>query len=76
MGFKIYEKEVELLARQMLLLHIALDTQVDLKERVELFLEVHGNLELTGKAEKAVDTADGDKYISNSFRTETPQGTD
>ncbi|QDZ24532.1 dynein assembly factor [Chloropicon primus] len=55
MGFKIYEKEVELLARQMLLLHIALDTQVDLKERVELFLEVHGNLELTGKAEKAVD---------------------
>ena len=54
-GFTIYEKEVELLARQMLLLLVILDTEVDLKERVELFLEVHGNLELTEKAEAAVD---------------------
>ena len=55
-GIKIYEKDVELLARQLLLLLIALDAQVDLKERVELFLEVHGNLELTERGEKAVDS--------------------
>ena len=55
-GIKIYEKDVELLARQLLLLLVALDAQVDLKERVELFLEVHGNLELTERGEKAVDS--------------------
>ena len=55
LGFRIYERDVELLARQMLLLLIMFDTERDVKERVDLFLEVHGNVELTEKGEADVD---------------------
>ena len=39
----------------MLLLLVILDTERDLKERIELFLEVFGNVELTEKGEADVD---------------------
>ena len=54
-SFTIHEKEIEVLARQLLLLLVVLDTEVDLKERIELFLEIFGNLELTERGEEAIE---------------------
>ena len=55
MGFKIYESKIELLARQILLLLVVFDTGRDLKERIDLLLEIHGNIELTEKTETDID---------------------
>jgi len=39
----VLEKHPETLARHIILLAIALDVEVGLRERTELFLEIYGN---------------------------------
>ena len=39
----VYEEAPEVLARDMLLLSILLDTEVPVRQRTELFLELHNN---------------------------------
>jgi len=45
----IYESEPEALARHMLLLSVLLDGHLRVKDRVEMFLELHGNVMLRQK---------------------------
>lgn len=41
--FYVYETEPEVLARHILLISVLLDEEYPVRDRVEMFLEVHGN---------------------------------
>lgn len=45
----IWEDNVEALARHMLLTSILLDDRLPVRDRIEMFLEVHGNVFLKQK---------------------------
>ena len=44
MHLYVYEDQPELLARHMLLVSILLDEALPVRQRMETFLEVHGNI--------------------------------
>lgn len=50
--FCIHEKDIEVLARQMLLILVLFDISRDGDERVKLFLEIYGNISLTEKCQE------------------------
>jgi hypothetical protein len=45
----VYEDQPELLARHMLLVSVLLDDALPVRARMEMFLEVHGNILLRDK---------------------------
>eukprot|EP00951_Prasinocladus_malaysianus_P045223 scaffold598184_cov42-Prasinocladus_malaysianus.AAC.1 len=47
--FYVYESEPEVLARHVLLIGILLDSDFPVRDRVEMFLEIHGNALLSEK---------------------------
>lgn len=47
----VYEDNVEGLARHILLLVVLLDASLTVRERAEIFLEIHGNVLLQDKTE-------------------------
>uniref|UniRef100_A0A061R8M2 Dynein assembly factor axonemal-like n=1 Tax=Tetraselmis sp. GSL018 TaxID=582737 RepID=A0A061R8M2_9CHLO len=53
--FYIYEVEPEVLARHILLISVLLDKRYPVRNRVELFLEIHGNILLSEKTAKYLE---------------------
>eukprot|EP00741_Cyanophora_paradoxa_P005585 tig00000912_g5414.t1 len=54
LNFYVYETTYESLARYLILLEVALDTSVPIRERVDIFLEIYGNTQLREKTSAAV----------------------
>lgn len=52
----VYEDNVEGLARHVLLLAVLLDASLTIRERAEIFLEIHGNILVQDKTEEYIGT--------------------
>eukprot|EP00397_Hematodinium_sp_SG-2012_P021310 GEMP01022006.1.p1 GENE.GEMP01022006.1~~GEMP01022006.1.p1 ORF type:complete len:529 (-),score=76.52 GEMP01022006.1:974-2509(-) len=55
----LHDKQVEVIARHIILLHVVNDTEIPIRERVEIFMSLFGNTLIREKDEEYVDQVAG-----------------